>query len=324
MKTLKELQRFAEELSSADRLLCDAIAEGTYRLGKLSFSEPVLSMVRSVLNDLMGHQESPDLTMFEGEDPYKYMVMNAGEEEEFKKLMEDNPEVVLTNPDFKEYGRLIRKIHNSLTFAYFTLASRRDKKEERTLDLNDKYELLDYLAFGYDPVMTMGMGYGYYEMFARDRYRPYESKLIVEIPYCEFLAHFKQGRYEEDYFSPFGLSSKERSEEFIKAINSQKDLPEKVKQDLMEKAIYWEFYKISPYGVAIFYSQGVLYNEDAYKPALKEIDRLKPQNKVEHLLLARALENLGRNLKERTFLREASKHYQIAGNFVKALECEVI
>jgi len=322
MKTLKELQRFAEELSSADRLLCDNIAEGTYRLGNLSFSEPVLSMVRSVLNDLMGHQENPDLSMFEGEDPYKYMVMNAGEEEEFKKLIEDNPEKILTHPDAKEYARLMRKIHNSLTFAYFTLASRRDKKEETPLDLNDTYELLDYLAFGYDPVM--GMGYNYYEMFSRDRYRPYESKLIVEIPYCEFLAHFKKGRYEEDYFSPFGLNSKERAEEFIKAINSEKDLPEKVKQDLLEKAIHWEFYKISSYGVAIFYSQAILYNEDAYKPALKEIEKLKPQSKVEHLLLARALENLGRNLKDRSFLREASKHYQKAGNFVKALECEVL
>lgn len=339
MKTLKELIRFAEELSSADKILCDAVAEGTYRLGG-DFSEPVKSMLRYVFNDLIGHQEKIDLSMFEGLDPQEYLsalfmdlIENKGSGRDFWELREDE--------EVKRFAELSAEIEKSLVFQYFTVASRRDEERLRLATEKGKEVVSAILSdvssnveeeeiktiglgfIGYDPLI-FNFAEQFYSIFAIRKYRPYESKLIVEIPYCEFIAVLKRGKFVEDYFNPFGIENDEDARKAIKELEKQKDLPREIIQHLSERLLNWRWYKISSYGLAIFYSQAVVYNRDAFDNALDILKRLNPEKKVEHLVVARVWENLGRNMEDRQFLRKASEYYQKAGNLVKALECEVL
>lgn len=349
MKTLKELQTFAEELSSADKVLCDAVADGTYRLGEVKFSEPVDKMLRSVFQDLIGHQEAIDLSIFEGEDPEQYLRMHAGEEEGYPEVLETlfDPSVskkekrkawkFMDTEGYKLYEKLLKQVKSSLVFCAYTLASRRDrlrireKKEEAKVLVED---LLGYSVDNHpsreDAILTgltlMGFvpteAFEHVEIiFKKDRYRAYESKLILEVPYSEFLANLFEGDMKEDYFGLFGILTEEDAKE---ALQNMHVPDEELRKELVELIKSWDFYRFTDFGISIAYAQGTFYKQENYEKALEYLKRLEPKTKLEHLLTGRAWENLGRNLQDRSFLKTASHYYQRAENIVKALECEAL
>ena len=349
MKNLKELIRFAEELSSADKILCDAVAEGTYRLGG-DFSEPVKSMLRYALNDLTGWQEDFDLSIFDGLDPETYLLNVACEEDGYPELRsslfdasvskKEKVKILrrMEEADYRLYEETLKKIRSSLLFNYYTFASRRDKN--RVLDGKDTAKALvedlvsaDILAkHSEEEIVQWGLiflnrlpreVYLYAEgIFNINRYRAYESKLILEIPYTEYLAILLEGKIDQEYFGLLGIVSEEQAQEALRTMQHIDD--EELYRDIYNFILNWKFYKLSDYGIGIYYSQSVLYRKENYKIALDHLNSLAPQTKLENLLTGRAWENLGRNMEDRQFLRKASEYYQKAGNLVKALECEVL
>ena len=338
MKTLKELIRFAEELSSADKILCDAVAEGTYRLGG-DFSEPVKSMLRYALNDLTGWQEDFDLSIFDGFDPEIYLLNVACEEFDGSVSKKEKAKILrrMQEADYRLYEETLKKIRSSLLFNYYTFASRRDKN--RVLDGKDTAKAFveslvpaDILAkYPEEEIVKWGLiflnllpseVYSYAEdIFNINRYRAYESKLILEIPYTEYLAILLEGKIDQEYFGLLGIVSEEQAQEALRTMRIE---DEKLYKDIYNFILNWKFYRLSDYGIGVYYSQSVLYRKENYKIALDHLNSLAPQTKLENLLTGRAWENLGRNMEDRQFLRKASEYYQKAGNLVKALECEVL
>ncbi|MEM3426644.1 MAG: hypothetical protein QW212_00085 [Nitrososphaerales archaeon] len=345
MKTLKELQKFAEELSSADRIICDALADGTYRLGELKFSELVSGMLRSVFNDMVGHQETIDLSIFDGFDPQDYLRVYAGEDEGFPEVVsslfdtERSREALklMETERYRLYEELIKKVKSSLVFCAYTLASRRDrlriaeKKEEAKMlifdmlgDKTEKYPEGDVILTGF---ALMGFlptnSFEHTEIiFNKNRYRAYESKLILEIPYAEFLANLLEGKIERDHLGFLGILTEEDARYVMESLKGIED--EELREDLKRYIKDWRFYRFTDFGISICYAQGALYTKENADTALDYLKRLEPKTKLENLLAGRAWENLGRNLEDRSFLKIASDHYQKAGNIVKAMECEVL
>ncbi len=351
MERLEEVKTLLAELKALEGVLLSTIAEGSYRLQGLTGDGLARKMARFVLFDLTGHQEKPDLYEFYGKDPELYLTFRA-----FEKEMEEILEELLaggntlskkeifkaymSHPKAKEIYKVRDEIRRNFIFLYYSFASRRDEERikelaEETLDkacdmLGEKMRQISvpiedlFNLFGLSVMNNLGKPV---ELFLKDVPYAYERKLLIELPYAEFVANVKKGEYDPDWFYVFGVQTDEMAEkhvEFFKKVLKENGYPEEEIRETVEVFENYRWYSISDYGHAVFFSEGVRYKKENEDRAVEVLDRLSPQIKVEHLLMARAYENLARNTEKSEYLKKAKEHYELGGNFVKALECEVL
>lgn len=351
MERLEEVKTLLAELKALEGVLLSTIAEGSYRLQGLTGDGLATKMARFVLFDLTGHQEKPDLYEFYGKDPEFYLTFRAFQKEQEEVLEEllsggnklSKPELLkkfIAHPKMREIAQVQKELQKNFIFSYYSFASKRDAERARELaeDVMDKAcDMLGeeirqmsvpiedlFNLFGLSVMNNLGKPV---ELFLKDVPYAYERKLLIELPYAEFVATVKKGEYDPEWFFVFDVQTDEMAQkhiEFFKKVLKENGYPEEEIRKTVEVFENYRWYSISDYGHAVFFSEGVRYKKENEDRAVEVLDRLSPQIKVEHLLMARAYENLARNTEKSEYLKKAKEHYELSGNFVKALECEVL
>lgn len=341
MKSIKELEILSAELETADREFIASVCAGNYR--PIRKEGLVEQLVRFVFNDLTGYQEEVDLSFWDEFDPMEYLNAFAGEEDGYRDLVDEvleeafevqsvKPikEKLWKNPLHKKVVSLKNKIEGSFLFCYYTLASRRSqeriekKKQEAKeflgISISDENRLLDIMG-----LVPHAFNMAILTMFNSEVPYARERKLLLEIPLGEFLANLHKGEVIEDHLVLFGIENDDQARE---AYEQLKDFDDR----LAKAVLNYKWYSFDDYGLAIYFSQSTRYSEVPNMPyskathdmALATIKSLKPKQPIEFLVLARAMENLGRNTGNPQYLKEAGKLYEKAGNFLKAMECQVV
>lgn len=327
MRDIKELENLSTELRSVDVEVLRAIKSGSYML-KGRYSAFVEKLAKRVLLDLCGFQEDmPVEDLFEGKDPYLYYREELGKLIQERLRRGKNMMQIVMDRYVVEYDKAWEKVLSSFVFSYYTLASRRD--DRRLREYFQEYidpttgqpyeetkgeflvELLNYLP--YSGLMSI-----YY--FLNKDYRDKDTKLLIELAYGECLAvmHMKEPKNMEDYTTPFGIRSDEDMREVLAKHGRH------MSQEQLKMAQDYKWYSMGKYFFAVYYSQLVKYDRSLFTKALNHINALKPRRTVEHLVRARAYENLGRNLQLPEYVQKASEDYFKAKNILKGKECEIV